>query len=100
MRRADEVVFFNEMMRRALDPDLFAYARELAEELEINANRAQFLCEKWVDKGWADCGISPLACFFTPQAPEWISSDDTGPPIGRWPANTRASSGAAIGTLF
>ena len=85
MRKPDEVEFYNELMRRARDPEESAYPRTLAAELGINENRAYYLCHKWVDYGWADYGVNALACFFTPEAPEWIAAHEVGPPVGEWP---------------
>lgn len=37
----------------------------LGRQLGIHDNRIEYLCNKWIDRGWAECGVSARTCWLT-----------------------------------
>ena len=62
--REDEFRFRQEIADRTRRGEE-VYAREIATELGMNTKRACYLCEKWIDKGWWECGVNALAGWLT-----------------------------------
>lgn len=44
---------------------LVPFVDEIADGLGIHAKRAAYLAEKWIKKGWWDCGVSTRSGWFT-----------------------------------
>lgn len=40
-------------------------ARQIAAYLGMNQKRAWYLCDKWMSKGWWDCGVNALSGWLT-----------------------------------
>lgn len=38
---------------------------DVYERLGMNRKRAEYLCQKWVDKGWMECGVSARTGWLT-----------------------------------
>jgi helix-turn-helix protein len=38
---------------------------EAGEALGMNAKRISYICEKWINKGWLECGVSARTGWLT-----------------------------------
>ena len=51
------------------DPHEHKYPGDIAKELDIPEKRAHYWLEKWIRKGWFECGVSVRTGWLTDSAP-------------------------------
>lgn len=62
--RDDERLLLKTLQDRqvvTIDGDGKPYVRDVVRELNINENRAAYICQKWADRGWYNYGVNVLA---------------------------------------
>ncbi len=63
--REDEMQFRSAITNAIRAGEKLPSARKIAAEIGLNQKRAWYLCDKWISKGWWDCGVNALSGWLT-----------------------------------
>jgi len=72
--KPDEPRYYAALKSQVNIPFLVVDAIGTAHDLGIHYKRAEYLLNKWIDRGWLDCGISCARPWFTETAPESLDN--------------------------
>jgi hypothetical protein len=60
--------------------DEFGKAKIIGKTILMHNNRLNYILNKWIDKGWWECGIGPQSGWFTDEGKRVVKSLDPDSP--------------------
>ena len=63
--KEDEMRFRAAVLAQYDRPDPPLHVRDIAEQVGLHSKRAEYICQKWTEKGWWDYGVSPTSGWLT-----------------------------------
>lgn len=64
--KSDERELLRRLVEQTKDPNMISFMPfQIAELIGMHPKRLHYLCEKWIDKGWLECGVSARTGWLT-----------------------------------